>query len=241
MAQAQRSPSPGTSRSPRRASLLLTARDHALKEPLHWGANKLGEDRPQGTAREDFIGPVEAKVHSAELTIEAGQVTIGCCLGRGFSHVGGRPCHCSRTRDHAVAVWVSYSSHSLTQTGKCSPLSRSCPGLRAGKAGFVVRHNARADASSNARAPDRTPGHMLVVSACVARCAALHGGFGWQKVTNGIWHELRVDVRGNTFVAFLDGNQVVDVTDDRYNSGGIGLWTKSDSVTCFDDVELTGS
>ena len=61
------------------------------------------------------------------------------------------------------------------------------------------------------------------------------------KVMNGIWHELRVDVLGNTFVAFLDGTQVVDVTDDRYKSGGIGLWTKSDSVTCFDDVELTSS
>jgi len=33
--------------------------------------------------------------------------------------------------------------------------------------------------------------------------------------------------------------RVVDGTDDRYKSGGIGLWTKSDSVTCFDDVEVT--
>ena len=60
-------------------------------------------------------------------------------------------------------------------------------------------------------------------------------------VMTGVWHELRVDVRGNTFVAFLDGKQAVDVTDDRYKGGGIGLWTKSDSVTCFDDVEVTSS
>jgi hypothetical protein len=60
------------------------------------------------------------------------------------------------------------------------------------------------------------------------------------KVANGVWHELRVGVRGNAFVAFLDGQQVLDVTDDRYTSGGIGLWTKSDSVTCFDDVAATG-
>ena len=59
------------------------------------------------------------------------------------------------------------------------------------------------------------------------------------KVMPNIWHELRVEVRGNTFVGFLDGKQVVDSTDDRYKSGGIGLWTKSDSVTCFDDVEVT--
>jgi hypothetical protein len=58
-------------------------------------------------------------------------------------------------------------------------------------------------------------------------------------VKNGVWHELRVDVRGNAFTASLDGKQVVDVTDDRYPTGGIGLWTKSDSETCFDEVELT--
>ena len=58
-------------------------------------------------------------------------------------------------------------------------------------------------------------------------------------MANGVWHDLRVDVRGNAFVALLDGKQVVDVTDDRYATGGIGLWTKSDSVTCFDDVQVT--
>ncbi len=59
------------------------------------------------------------------------------------------------------------------------------------------------------------------------------------KVTPNTWHELRVEVRGNRFVGSLDGKQVVDSTDSRYTAGGIGLWTKSDSVTCFDDVEVT--
>ena len=62
---------------------------------------------------------------------------------------------------------------------------------------------------------------------------------GDAKVSEGTWHELRVEVRGNAFRGFLDGTQVVDTTDDRYQNGGIGLWTKSDSVTCFDDVELS--
>src|SRR5919202_1671070 len=42
----------------------------------------------------------------------------------GLSRGGGHPCHCARKRDHGVAVRVSYSSHSLTQIGKCSPLRR---------------------------------------------------------------------------------------------------------------------
>jgi len=62
---------------------------------------------------------------------------------------------------------------------------------------------------------------------------------GDAKVASGSWHELRVEVRGNAFRGFVDGKQVVDAIDDRYKSGGIGLWTKSDSVTCFNDVEVT--
>ncbi len=62
---------------------------------------------------------------------------------------------------------------------------------------------------------------------------------GDAQVTSGSWHELRVEVRRNAFRGFVDGKQVIDTTDDRYTSGGIGLWTKSDSVTCFDDVEVT--
>ena len=69
------------------------------------------------------------------------------------------------------------------------------------------------------------------------RRSQLKGAGG--KVENGQWHDLRVEVRGSAFTAFLDGKQVVDVTDDRYKTGGVGLWTKSDSVTCFDDVQVT--
>jgi hypothetical protein len=69
------------------------------------------------------------------------------------------------------------------------------------------------------------------------RRSQLKGAGG--KVENGQWHDLRVEVRGTVFTAFLDGKQVVDVTDDRYKAGGVGLWTKSDSVTCFDDVQVT--
>jgi hypothetical protein len=57
------------------------------------------------------------------------------------------------------------------------------------------------------------------------------------QVPSGQWQELKVDVRGNTFTGFLNGQQVVDVTDDSYRTGTVGLWTKADSVTCFDDVE----
>src|SRR6266536_4071480 len=57
------------------------------------------------------------------------------------------------------------------------------------------------------------------------------------QVSAGTWQELRVEAVGNRFRGFLNGQQVVEVADDTYQAGMVGLWTKADSVTCFDDVE----
>jgi hypothetical protein len=57
------------------------------------------------------------------------------------------------------------------------------------------------------------------------------------QVPSGQWQELRVEAVGNRFRGFLNGQQVVEVADDTYQAGQVGLWTKADSVTCFDDVE----
>jgi hypothetical protein len=84
--------------------------------------------------------------------------------------------------------------------------------------------------------PRSTHRNITYVSASRSQLKA-----GDAKVTSGTWHELRAEIRGNTFRGFVDGTRVVDSTDDHYKSGGIGLWTKSDSVTCFDDVEVTQS
>lgn len=62
---------------------------------------------------------------------------------------------------------------------------------------------------------------------------------GSAKVRSGEWQELKVEVEGNRFRAFLNGRQVVEATDDAYPAGGVGLWTKADSVTCFDDFRVT--
>jgi hypothetical protein len=59
------------------------------------------------------------------------------------------------------------------------------------------------------------------------------------KVRSGQWQELRVEIRGNHFRGFLNGELVVEATDDSYRAGRVGLWTKADSVTCFDDVQVT--
>ena len=59
------------------------------------------------------------------------------------------------------------------------------------------------------------------------------------KVTSGEWHELRVEAVGNKFICYYDGAKKIEATDDTFKEGGkIGLWTKADSVTYFDDLKV---
>jgi hypothetical protein len=56
------------------------------------------------------------------------------------------------------------------------------------------------------------------------------------KVASGVWHTLRVDFAGNRFTVSFDGKKVIEATDDSFaDAGKVGLWTKADSVTLFDD------
>jgi len=60
------------------------------------------------------------------------------------------------------------------------------------------------------------------------------------KVTSGEWHELRVEAVGNKIACYYDGSKKIEATDDTFKDAGkIGLWTKADSVTHFDDLKVT--
>jgi len=52
----------------------------------------------------------------------------------------------------------------------------------------------------------------------------------------GQWHTLRVVAFGDHIQAYLNGQLLLDHRDSRFKAGQIGLWTKSDSVTAFDDL-----
>src|SRR2546422_3507531 len=61
------------------------------------------------------------------------------------------------------------------------------------------------------------------------------------KVTSGVWHTLRVEFTGNKFTVIFDGNKVIEATDESFaNAGKVGVWTKADSVTLFDDFSFAG-
>lgn len=58
--------------------------------------------------------------------------------------------------------------------------------------------------------------------------------------TLGTWHALRVVAVGPRIQAYLDGRLLIDHRDTTFAQGRIGLWTKADSVTEFDDLEVKG-
>jgi hypothetical protein len=59
-------------------------------------------------------------------------------------------------------------------------------------------------------------------------------------VTGKAWHELRVDAREDHFEVYWDGKKVIDGKDRTFpDAGKVGLWTKADSVTYFDDLSAT--
>lgn len=52
------------------------------------------------------------------------------------------------------------------------------------------------------------------------------------------WHTLRVIAKGCQIQVFFDDKQVFDLCDQTFSTGQVGLWTKSDAVTYFDDWRL---
>ena len=53
-----------------------------------------------------------------------------------------------------------------------------------------------------------------------------------------MWHRLDVVNQGCRIQIFYDKKLIFDLCDETFKEGRIGLWTKSDAVTYFDDLRL---
>lgn len=57
------------------------------------------------------------------------------------------------------------------------------------------------------------------------------------KVTAGTWHTYAVEFRGDHLQVIWDGATILDHHDRTFSRPGkVGLWTKADSITYFDDL-----
>jgi hypothetical protein len=55
----------------------------------------------------------------------------------------------------------------------------------------------------------------------------------------GEWHQLEVEQAGMHITCSLDGKKLLEADDATFpDAGGVGLWTKSDARTSFDDLSI---
>ena len=57
------------------------------------------------------------------------------------------------------------------------------------------------------------------------------------NVTPSVWHDYRFEARADELRVWWDGALVLEHRDKTFlGAGAAGVWTKADSVTCFDDL-----
>ena len=55
-------------------------------------------------------------------------------------------------------------------------------------------------------------------------------------VATNAWHTLRVEFAGTRIAVSLNGKRYIELDDKHIGGpGSVGVWTKADSVTAFDD------
>jgi len=59
------------------------------------------------------------------------------------------------------------------------------------------------------------------------------------KVPAGEWHTLSIKMVGDKIECFLDGKKSLEARDDTFTKAGkVGLWTKADAQTSFDNFQV---
>ena len=58
------------------------------------------------------------------------------------------------------------------------------------------------------------------------------------KIDSGQWYTVRIEIDGNAFKGYVNEELVMEYQTQKPFSGHVGLWTKADSVTYFDDLRI---
>lgn len=57
-------------------------------------------------------------------------------------------------------------------------------------------------------------------------------------VKANVWHDYAIEIRGDHIQVFWNGKRVIDHRDGTFaDAGRVGVWTKADSITYFDDLK----
>ena len=89
----------------------------------------------------------------------------------------------------------------------------------------------------------------------IARCNPLEKNFRFYRVVNGNrkqlksvntdigtsgeWFKMTIEMNGNKISCSLNGNKMIEATDDTFTKAGrVGLWSKADAQSYFDDLMI---
>jgi hypothetical protein len=176
--------------------------------PKGWTATMTGKGNPKWTVEEDPTARSKARVVK-----QSGTATYPLLLKDGTSLKNG-----------FVEIWFRAISGSEDRAAGIVWRARDANNY------YVVRANALEDNVVAYKTVNGTRSALDIVGR--------KGGYGVKvPVPSGQWHALRVEFADSHFKVIFNGKPVFEVEDGTFSEAGqIGLWTKADSVTAFDDV-----
>ena len=181
--------------------------------PTGWTATLTGKGKPKWTVEKDDSAPSKPNVLK-----QSGEATYPLALKDGTS-----------IRDGFVEVKFKAISGSDDRAGGLVWRAKDAKNY------YVVRANALEDNVVLYKTVDGKRSSLDIVGR--------KGGYGVDlPVPPGVWHTLRVDFAGSRFKVIFDGTPIFEVEDSTFpEAGQVGLWTKADSVTSFDDFVYGGA
>jgi hypothetical protein len=175
--------------------------------PKGWTATKTGSGNPKWTVEEPSA-PSKMKILK-----QSGRATYPLLLKDGSS-----------VKDGFIAVRFKAVAGSEDRAAGLIWRARDADNY------YVVRANALEDNVVLYKTVNGTRSSLDIVGR--------KGGYGVDvPVPADQWHGLRVDFSGSRFKVLYNGKQLFEVDDATFSDAGmVGLWTKADSVTLFDEI-----
>jgi hypothetical protein len=182
--------------------------DAVRAAPKGWTATKTGSGNPIWTIEQDPTAPSRSKIVK-----QSGRATYPLLLKDGSS-----------IKDGFIEVKFKAIAGSEDRAAGLVWRARDADNY------YVVRANALEDNVVLYKTVNGTRSSLDIVGR--------KGGYGIDvPVPADQWHGLRVDFSGSRFRVRYNGKQLFEVDDATFGDAGkVGLWTKADSVTLFDEI-----
>jgi hypothetical protein len=176
--------------------------------PKGWTATKTGSGDPRWTVEQDPTAPSKSKIVK-----QSGQATYPLLLKDdsairdGFIEIKFKAVAGAQDRAAGV-VWRAQDANNY----------------------YVARANALEDNVVLYKTVGGVRSHLEIVGR--------KGGYGVSaKVPANQWLALRVEFNAGHFSVIYNGSRIFEVEDSTFAGAGmVGLWTKADSVTLFDEI-----